>query len=121
MKGVIIFLLGVFCVAFFNTSILLAKTADSKSIEMRAREMDESRRSVLPVRAWLEGTDVYVTFLNSPQEVFITVFDSAGTVVEENVCQSPQTIQMHILEGKGNYRIEISYSEVYLSGEFSLD
>lgn len=78
-----IFLFDVFCAILFNSSTLLAKVADSKDIEIRVRKMDESRRNVLPVPPWLDKTSVYITFLNSPKQVRIMVFDSDSMVVEK--------------------------------------
>lgn len=51
-----------------------SKTTDSREIDLRAKQSDqEALRSILPVRASLDGNTLLVEFFNSPQEVTVKI------------------------------------------------
>lgn len=100
---------------------LLAKVADSRDIRLIAETQDKDARSVQPVRAWLDGTTLQVSFLNSPASVTIRVTDPQGAIVKEVVVVSPQYVQIPIEECSGLFRIEIVYTGTHLYGEFEYE
>ena len=91
-----------------------SKTADSRDIELRARQSDqEALRSILPVRAWQEENTIWVEFFNSPESATITVKKSGGNEVFSKTFSSPEL--------SGEYVVEITYGDIILSGEFIIE
>ena len=99
-----------------------SKTADSRDIELRARQSDqEALRSVLPVRAWQEENTIWVEFFNSPESATITVKKSGGNEVFSKTFSSPELIQLPLTQLSGEYVVEITYGDIILSGEFIIE
>lgn len=118
MKRQIFILFYILCSVTLFSPHLLAKVADSRDIRLIAKTQDKDARSVQPVRAYLEGTDVYVSFLDSPVKATVTITDPEGLLVEEVVAFSTQIIQVPISKEGGSYKIEIVYGDVCLYGQF---
>lgn len=90
----------------------------AEDIQLKGSRDDVDYRSITPVRAYLDGMDVYVSFLDSPEKVTVIITDAEGLLVEEVVAFSPQTIQVPIGKEAGSYNIEIIYGDVCLYGVF---
>lgn len=90
----------------------------AEDIQLKGSRDDVDYRSITPVRAYLDGTDVYVSFLDNPEKVTVIITDAEGLLVEEVVAFSPQTIQVPISKESGSYKIEIIYGDVCLFGVF---
>lgn len=98
------------------------RTTTSRDIDMKAGQEDKlDLRSVLPVRATINESTVTVFFYDSLPEVTIIIRNAEGTVVSEAVYQSPSVVQIPVTAGKGDYKIEITYPDMYLHGEFTID
>lgn len=96
--------------------------ATSREIDIRAgHDHKHDLRSVLPVRATIDESTVTVFFYDSLPEVTIIIRNAEGTVVSEAVYQSPSVVQIPVTAGKGDYKIEITYPDMYLHGEFTID
>lgn len=120
MKRRIFLIICIFCSVTLFSPHLLAKVADSRDIRLIAETQDKDARSVQPVRAWLDGTTLQVSFLNSPASVTIRVTDPQGAIVKEVVVVSPY-VQIPIEECSGLFRIEIVYTGTHLYGEFEYE
>lgn len=97
------------------------RTMDSRDIRLKAADSQKTARSVVPVRASIDGTTVSVSFYSSFSEATISIIDSTGAVVEEQTYQSPQSVQIPIEAEKGDYKIVIVYLDKTLSGDFSIE
>lgn len=101
---------------------LSAKVASTKEIALHAKEANQpTRRSVLPIHAWQENTNVRVSFLEPPLEVTIKITNADGKVVEEMVAKLPQYIQISMYGYTGTYTIEISYGDSLFYGLFKCE
>lgn len=118
MKKILLLVIFFCSVSFIHTESVFAKVADTKHIDLVGQTQDERLRSIFPVQAWLDGADVYVSFLDSPVKATVTITDAEGLLVEEVVAFSPQTIQVPISKEGGSYKIEIVYGDVCLYGQF---
>lgn len=116
-----LFLIIVWGLTFVTPSLLSAKVADTRDIELRAKtDNGNELRSLLPVRAWLDNRVVCVSFLGSPEEVTVSISDTEGMLVDTYHYQSPQTVSIPITEGIGMFRIEIECDSNIFNGEFEL-
>lgn len=98
-----------------------SKVNNSKEIAFHARhENEEALRSILPIRAILDGNTIQVEFFDSPESVFVKILDASGKAVVTEYCSSPQLLQLQVNQGN-DYVIEIVYGEVCLYGNFSID
>lgn len=94
----------------------------SQEIDIRAgQDHKHDLRSILPVRATINESTVTVVFYDSLPEVTILIRNAEGTVVSEEVYQSPSAVQIPVTAGKGDYKIEIVYADMYLYGDFTID
>lgn len=118
MKKILLLVIFFCSVSFIHTESVFAKVAGTKHIDLVGQTQDERLRSITPVQAWFDGTDVYVSFLDSPVKATVTITDAEGLLVEEIVAFSPQTIQVPISKEGGSYKIEIIYGDVCLYGQF---
>ena len=118
MKNLLMFISLIFSLSFF--SIQKASANERENIALIGQAQHERPRSVFPVQAWRIGTDVYVSFMNAPKEVVISIKDENGTVVAEKVLVLPEVVQIPVINGAGNYTVEVSYEDTYLIGDFSL-
>lgn len=101
---------------------MYGRTTASRDIDIKAgQEHKLDWRSVLPVRATIDESTVTVFFYDSLPEVTIIIRNAEGTVVSEAVYQSPSVVQIPVTAGKGDYKIEITYPDMYLHGEFTID
>lgn len=106
--------------SFLSAERIQAKVADTKQIELKGQAHDERPRSVFPVAAQLDGTNLCISFLNHPQEATIKVTDSNGVIVKEVIVASPLQVQFPIEKRPGLLKIEIVYTGTYLSGMFEM-
>ncbi|RHJ85307.1 DUF3244 domain-containing protein [Parabacteroides sp. AM08-6] len=114
-----LFIIIALCSSIFGLQNISAKVATTKDIELHAKEANQpTRRSVLPVRAWLENTKVCVSFLDPSLEVSIKIMNSDGIVVEEIVAKSHQYVQISMYGYSGSYTIEVSYGDTIFCGLF---
>lgn len=96
-----------------------AKTADSKTIALHARHAnDGALRSVLPVRAILDGNVIMIDFFESPEHVIVKIKDTDGVELILNEYASPEFIQLQLNQSINNYIIDIVFDDIYLSGNF---
>lgn len=96
-------LVAFFCSAFFmHTESVFAKVADTKHIDLVGKTQDEHPYIIAPVQAYLDGMNVYVSFLDSPQKATVIIKDAEGLLVEEVLAFSLQTIQMSINKEVGS-------------------
>lgn len=101
---------------------LSAKAATTKEIELRAKEANQpTRRSVFPVHAWIENTNVRISFIDPPLEVSIKITNADGEVVEEMMANLPQYVQIPMYGYIGAYTIEISYGNTIFFGLFKCE
>lgn len=99
-----------------------AKTTDSKTIALHARHAnDGALRSIQPVNAILDGNIVRIDFFNSFENVKISITDMSGNVVNTAICRYPDVIQFEIEQKEDSYILEITFSNVKLSGTFIID
>lgn len=111
----------VLCIMCVIPTLVLARTMDSRDIEMRAKKGEGSElRSIIPVRAWVDGKTVYVSFLENPEVAQITIVSKDSSFLIEEVYSSPQTISIP-LESSGTFQIEIDYEEKAFVGNFVLN
>lgn len=114
----LLFLLALCCFMIVIES-LSAKVATTKEIALSAKEANQpTRRSILPVHAWIENTNVRVSFLEPPLEVTIKITNADGKVVEEMVAKLPLYVQIPMYGYTGTYTIEISYGDSFYYGLF---
>lgn len=122
MKRIYSLLLGVFIGLFLIPNNMYSRTTASRDIDIKAgQEHKLDLRSVLPVRATINESTVTVVFYDSLPEVTILIRNAEGTVVSEEVYQSPSAVQIPVTAGKGDYKIEIVYADMYLYGDFTID
>lgn len=99
-----------------------SKTTDSREIDLRAKQSDqEALRSILPVRASLDGNTLLVEFFNSPQEVTVKISNLENQEVVTEVYTFPKLIRLPITEKSGNYSLDIIYKDTHFSGEFFIE
>lgn len=88
-------LIIVWVLTFVTPSLISAKVADTRDIELRAKtDNGNELRSLLPVRAWLDNRVVCVSFLGLPEEVTVSISDTEGMLVDTYHYQSPQTVSI---------------------------
>lgn len=122
MKRIYSLLLVVFIGLFLIPNDMYSRTTASRDIDIKAgQEHKLDWRSVLPVRATINESTVTVVFYDSLPEVTILIRNAEGTVVSEEVYQSPSAVQIPVTAGKGDYKIEIVYADMYLYGDFTID
>lgn len=122
MKRIYSLLLVVFIGLFLIPNNMYSRTTASRDIDIKAgQEHKLDLRSVLPVRATINESTVTVVFYDSLPEVTILIRNAEGTVVSEEVYQSPSAVQIPVTAGKGDYKIEIVYADMYLYGDFTID
>lgn len=101
---------------------IFSKTTDSRDIELRARQSgQEALRSILPVRAWLEGNSIWVEFLSLPGCAVVTIKGKDGSDVITKIYESPKLIQLPSIQQYGEYILEITYGDTILSGYFIIE
>lgn len=116
MKKVII-LFACMLVAFSGFS----KVSNSRDIELHAEHAnDEALRSILPVRALLDGNTIQIEFFGSFESVVVKITDATGKEVLTSAYSSPQLVQLQVNQGANDYTIEISYGETSLYGDFTI-
>lgn len=122
MKRIYCLLLVVIIGAIIAPNDVCGRTTASRDIDIKAgHDHKHDMRSVLPVRATIDESTVTVFFYDSLPEVTIIIRNAEGTVVSEAVYQSPSVVQIPVTAGKGDYKIEITYPDMYLHGEFTID
>lgn len=100
--------------------LVFAKVMDSRDIKIRAKTETNIPRSILPVRAYVDGQTVYVSFYELPEEATVTVVASQSGLAIKKVYQSPQAISISV-EEVGEFQIEISYGPKAFIGDFVLE
>lgn len=99
-----------------------AKTANSRDIHLRARDADqEALRSILPVRAILDGNIIQIEFFDSPENAIVTITDADGVDIVTGTYSSPGLVRLRVSQVSNEYAIEIAYGEVYLYGNFIIE
>lgn len=79
---------------------------------------------LIPVTVDFSGTDLYFNFTNSVGLATITVTDSNGAIVAQELVDTTTTDELLIpLEGYeiGDYTITISYGSIQLGGAFTME
>ena len=115
-KTVILF----FCMLV--TFSVYSKIMDSRHIELQAKQAgSEALRSVIPVSALLERNVILLNFLNSPENVTVTVMDAEGNEILAEVYSSPQSVKLHEIKASGVYKLEVVYGDVCLYGDFVIE
>ena len=115
-KTVILF----FCMLV--TFSVYSKIMDSRHIELQAKQAgSEALRSVIPVSALLESNVILLNFLNSPENVTVTVMDAEGNEILAEVYSSPQSVKLHEIKASGVYKLEVVYGDVCLYGDFVIE
>ena len=97
-----------------------AKVTDSRDIELRAKICKNDPCSILPVRAWIDGQMVYVSFWDLPSTatVIITNVESGGSMAMSFL--SPERVSIPINGENGTYEILITYEEKVFIGKYKL-
>jgi hypothetical protein len=114
-KTIILF----FCmlVAFSGFS----KTTNSRDIHLHARNSDqEALRSILPIKAVLDGNTIQIEFFNSPENVVVKIKEATGKEVFTYIYSSPRLVQIPINQGPDDYVVEVIYGETCLYGNFTI-
>lgn len=99
-----------------------SKVLDTRDIYLKAKKANNGAlRTITPVKAFLEGNTVFIKFLDSPDNVIITMKDSQGSEIATEVYKSPQFIQFQTLQLSGSYTLEITYADTCLYGDFVIE
>lgn len=99
-----------------------SKIMDSRHIELQAKQAgSEALRSVIPVSALLERNVIMLNFLNSPENVTVTVMDAEGNEILAEIYSSPQSVKLHEIKLPGVYKLEVVYGDVCLYGDFVIE
>lgn len=107
--------------AFVSPIMLSAKVMDTRNIELRTEsDTDNELRSLLPVRAWIDGNTVYVSFLGSPAHTDISITSVKGGMCQIEAYSFPKVVTIPVT-GTGMFKIEISYDNNLFVGNFKLD
>lgn len=115
-KTVILF----FCMLV--TFSAFSKVMDSRHIELQAKQAgSEALRSVIPISALLEGNTILLNFLNSPENVTVTVTDVEGNEIFVETYSSPLSAKFQVTRIPGNYTLEIVYGDICLYGNFIIE
>lgn len=117
LKKLILIFIYVLLATWTLPDLTFAKIMDSREIEIRAKEKKNDPRSLFPVRAWIDGQMIFVSFWDLPSTatVIITNVESGESVTKSYV--SPQTVSV-FLKDKGKYKIEINYDSEIFEGNF---
>lgn len=101
---------------------VFSKTTDSKDIHLQARNANkEALRSIVPVRAQLDGCSVVIEFFNSPEDVTIEISDADNQEIETGIYASPELIRLPIPKTSGNYCLDIICNDTHFYGEFFVE
>lgn len=76
--------------------------------------------TILPVQASVNNSTVFITFWNSPSVATVTITHVQDGMVQTEVFQTPQTVQIPLVNGTGNYTIEICCENLDVEGDFIL-
>jgi hypothetical protein len=79
---------------------------------------------LIPVTVDLSATDLYFDFTSPVGIATITLTDSNGTIVEQQLLDTDTSNELSIPVGgleAGDYTITISYSSITLAGTFAID
>lgn len=120
LKKLILIFIYVLLATWTLPDLTFAKIMDSREIEIRAKEKKNDPRSLFPVRVWLDGKTVYVTFYELPSTATVTIIKMQNGNDMTTTYQSPQTISL-FLDELGEYEIQISYSSKEFVGNFDLE
>ena len=105
---------------FVSGTISYAENDSTERIIIKESQDQERTRSICPVEAWYQGTNVYISFLDQPVIATISITNILNGDVTTNVYQSPQTILIPVYGGSGEYQIEVSYDSKSFVGHFEL-
>jgi hypothetical protein len=120
MKTTIKILMLVVGFFFVSGTISYAENDSTERIIIKESQDQERTRSICPVEAWYQGTNVYISFLDQPVIATISIINILNGEVTTNVYQSPQTILIPVYGGSGEYQIEVSYDSKSFVGHFEL-
>lgn len=99
-----------------------SKVMDSKHIRLEAgRANSGALRSVIPVSALLEENVILLNFLNSPENVTVTVTDAEGNEILSEIYNSPQLVKLEAIQMPGSYTLDIVYGDTSLYGDFVIE
>lgn len=99
-----------------------SKVTDSRDIALHAgHENEEALRSILPVRAVIDGNILQLEFLDSPENVVVKISDKAGKEIITSAYSFPQLVKLYVNQGANDYTIEIIYGETCLYGDFTIE
>lgn len=120
LKKLILIFIYVLLATWTLPDLTFAKIMDSREIEIRAKEKKNDPRSLLPVRVWVDGQMIYVSFWDLPSTatVIITNVESGESITKSFL--SPETVSVPINNENGTYEIQISYEEKVFTGEYKL-
>ena len=120
LKKLILIFIYVLLATWTLPDLTFAKIMDSREIEIRAKEKKNDPRSLLPMRAWVDGQMIYVSFWDLPSTatVIITNVESGESITKSFL--SPETVSVPINNENGTYEIQISYEEKVFTGEYKL-
>lgn len=120
LKKLILIFIYVLLATWTLPDLTFAKIMDSREIEIRAKEKKNDPRSLFPVRAWVDGQMIYVSFWDLPSTatVIITNVESGESITKSFL--SPETVSVPINNENGTYEIQISYEEKVFTGEYKL-
>lgn len=121
MKKTILLFAVLFFTVFISTinaNVVLAKTNTSTSSSRQRAPM------LIPVTVDLSTTELYLNFTNTVGIATITVTNSNGTIVQQDLLDTDASNELNIpLDGyeAGVYTFTISYGSVTLTGNFELE
>lgn len=120
LKKLVLIFIYVLLATWTLPDLAFAKIMDSREIEIRAKEEKNNPRSLFPVRAWVDGNTIYVTFYELPSTATVTIIKMQNGNDMTTTYQSPQTISL-FLDELGEYEILISYNSKEFVGNFDLE
>jgi hypothetical protein len=103
-----------------NSDVLIKK--DSAPPPVPGRGMAPSN-SVIPVRAMIDDTELFVFFDSTIGIATISTYDETGQLVYQNTIDTGLSSQLSIEVGgwdSGNYTLKIDYDSTKLVGDFQL-
>ncbi|MCD7849947.1 MAG: DUF3244 domain-containing protein [Parabacteroides sp.] len=118
IKRLILILAYVVLSTWGVSDFVSAKIMNSRDIEIRAKEKKNIPRSILPVRAWVDGKTVCVTFFDLPNTATVRITNMENGEVLTKTYQSPETVSILLLNGE--YEIQITYGQDSFIGYFDL-
>lgn len=103
-----------------NASDIPLKTPDLPTLPTRPRALAPRQ---VPVTVDLSSTDIFINFTNSVGIAVITIKDSEGSIVGQELMDTDSESELYIsiedLES-GDYTLTIEYGSTTLNGVFSI-